>query len=626
MTSILSSDGASAFLGFKIIRNPATVYTFSGELMTDFEEIKSLTKLGADADCVEVARSGTTLTASGACTASAEVICQQPLVRGWGTQEIAETDDLVMRTASSGSAVFADPSQWWSPAADDTSPAPRASRTCAAGFHNVVGHCVTPSAQALSQEAGAEACSSVPGVPIEFNSAAEFTLFRLMMVTHQMNESIYIGVRRSGDGFVNGAGEPFGKGGGRCAEPPATQFHRIWAPNEPASTGDCVILDPEVDFFARAVDCSTPYPTYCQPRAPRNCPADFEYQGDSYSCFHFHVDTSRVWDHTAASEYCRHKGTSLAVPRDQQQLDFIKDLVDRVITKAVDAGGSDTEHTGALGAVLLNDDGDDPNITVTINNIRWAPCYALNSSAECVFPFRYKGRVYGHCTRLDSDDGSAWCPTQLVNGEASRTNGSFATCLDSCPVRQCPVGFLEIAAPPRSAPICLLLSSYRDEEVLIPPRTPGQQRDFCERLGSRPLTLESPFHYELIKNNVSKVFPEMKGDTFQNVPCDVGMAYHACEANVEYTESGPAGGQLCQFPFTYAGRNYSSCAENTDRGQAWCATVVTGDGLVDGDNWGYCPPGDERTVAGPASPERCQFPFIAGGVRYERCDWLHRAV
>ncbi|XP_043238867.1 uncharacterized protein LOC122390202 [Amphibalanus amphitrite] len=907
-SKLLVSDGASAFLGFKIIRNPAAVYTFSGELMTDFEEIKSLTKLGADADCVEVARSGTTLTASGACTASAEVICQQPLVRGWGTQEIAETDDLVMRTASSGSDVFAHPSQWWSPAADDTSPRlvwefsrqvmvsgfkissksdklmesfflkykedylsndterfyatseagdiyefnitsglqlsgeftahihlaypkvsnwfallpsryvagaevkvtllgstasesvtvserpgvagsaalnlteicrdadhsdlegegfqlmnaepelwpghsslihaykkvpemayqicqPRtqcrrtgdgnvlctpyramwytrkASRTCAAGFHNVVGHCVTPSAQALSQEAGAEACSSVPGVPIEFNSAAEFTLFRLMMVTHQMNESIYIGVRRSGDSFVNGAGEPL---------PPATQFHRIWAPNEPASTGDCVILDPEVDFFARAVDCSTPYPTYCQPRAPRNCPADFEYQGDSYSCFHFHVDTSRVWDHTAASEYCRHKGTSLAVPRDQQQLDLIKDLVDRVITKAVDAGGSDTEHTGALGAVLLNDDGDDPNITVTINNISPQPtktswnllkesmssskscaytvqgsdiepnecigsgshinypvcqyhaCYALNSSAECVFPFRYKGRVYGHCTRLDSDDGSAWCPTQLVNGEASRTNGSFATCLDSCPVRQCPVGFLEIAAPHRSAPLCLLLSSNRDEEVLIPPRTPGQQRDFCERLGSRPLTLESPFHYELIKNNVSKVFPEfkqyvafggyywnaadphlildsgrrpsprvlelvkssfddallgtynttcvvMKGDTFQNVPCDVGMAYHACEANVEYTESGPAAGQLCHFPFTYAGRNYSSCAENTDRGQAWCATAVTGDGLVDGDNWGYCPPGDERTVAGPASPERCQFPFIAGGVRYERC-------
>ena len=36
--------------------------------------------------------------------------------------------------------------------------------------------------------------------------------------------------------------------------------------------------------------------------APKNCPPDFEYQGDSFNCFHYMLDESREWDHVAASE------------------------------------------------------------------------------------------------------------------------------------------------------------------------------------------------------------------------------------------------------------------------------------------------------------------------------------
>ena len=63
---------------------------------------------------------------------------------------------------------------------------------------------------------------------------------------------------------------------------------------------------------------------------------------------------------------------------------------------------------------------------------------------------------------------------------------------------------------------------------------------------------------------------------------------------VEYTESGPSPGQLCHFPFVYNSRLYSSCAEGTDRGPAWCATNVTDDQQVDGDSWGFCSPRGEE--------------------------------
>ena len=32
---------------------------------------------------------------------------------------------------------------------------------------------------------------------------------------------------------------------------------------------------------------------------------------------------------------------------------------------------------------------------------------------NCVFPFKYKGTEYNSCTKVESDNGKAWCALQL---------------------------------------------------------------------------------------------------------------------------------------------------------------------------------------------------------------------
>ena len=46
--------------------------------------------------------------------------------------------------------------------------------------------------------------------------------------------------------------------------PQEMKYSQIWAPGEPASSGDCVIMDADSDFLARVVDCGSPYRTLCQ--------------------------------------------------------------------------------------------------------------------------------------------------------------------------------------------------------------------------------------------------------------------------------------------------------------------------------------------------------------------------
>ena len=74
-------------------------------------------------------------------------------------------------------------------------------------------------------------------------------------------------------------------------------------------------------------------------------------------------------------------------------------------------------------------------------------------------------------------------------------------------MRQCPLGFFEVPLPHGHEPLCLLISSFEDEELISPKRTPAEQREFCERLGSRALSLEATYPYTWLKDNIGSAFP-----------------------------------------------------------------------------------------------------------------------
>merc|ERR1712080_62796 len=61
------------------------------------------------------------------------------------------------------------------------------------------------------------------------------------------------------------------------------------------------------------------------------------------------------------------------------------------------------------------------------------------------------------------------------------------------------------------------------------------------------------------------------------------------------TDSGPAVGAACVFPFTWAGETYTSCTPwiygGTFQGRNWCSTKTDSEGnhVNGGGNFGYCP-------------------------------------
>ena len=65
----------------------------------------------------------------------------------------------------------------------------------------------------------------------------------------------------------------------------------------------------------------------------------------------------------------------------------------------------------------------------------------------------------------------------------------------------------------------------------------------------------------------------VRGAEQQSPPASPGISSSSCRA-----VAGPAAGQLCTFPFTFAGSVRTSCIPDTDpEGRLWCSTKVDTD-------------------------------------------------
>ena len=83
-----------------------------------------------------------------------------------------------------------------------------------------------------------------------------------------------------------------------------------------------------------------------------------------------------------------------------------------------------------------------PSSNKAENQIRALCEYRVCATATgtCVFPFKLGGRLYDTCTTVGSEDGSAWCSTE-VDQDGVHVEGNTMACPADCPVSNCPVGF-----------------------------------------------------------------------------------------------------------------------------------------------------------------------------------------
>ncbi|KAG8519651.1 Matrix metalloproteinase-9 [Galemys pyrenaicus] len=99
---------------------------------------------------------------------------------------------------------------------------------------------------------------------------------------------------------------------------------------------------------------------------------------------------------------------------------------------------------------------------------------------------------------------------------------------------------------------------------------------------------------------------------------DTDRQFGFCPSERLYTQDGNAEGKPCKFPFIFEGRSYSTCTtDGRSDGYRWCATTAD----YDQDKlFGFCPTRVDSTVTGGNSAgEPCVFPFTFLGKEYSSC-------
>jgi len=273
--------------------------------------------------------------------------------------------------------------------------------------------------------------------------------------------------------------------------------------------------------------------------------------------------------------------------------------------------------------------------------LRQCECKTVQDKA-CVFPFSYKGVTYNNCTNTGSDNGAAWCATQ-VDAEGEVVKNTWQDCQDGCPGTnfECNEGVLfnvdgecinGTSAPTvleriRTGPLKVILDDALSETSMkVAPICPlgrkssemkgckcsdetltkgldGNPRGGCVP----PLTdhgVEELEHGWCFLDNVqdpSDPTQDCFGDTQFSVADGRFWSNEACNVVKSIpevclsTSSNP-----CIFPFTYQGESYTSCTNTgSENGAAWCAVQVDEEGEVVKNAWEDCKagcPGTNKTA------------------------------
>jgi len=169
------------------------------------------------------------------------------------------------------------------------------------------------------------------------------------------------------------------------------------------------------------------------------------------------------------------------------------------------------------------------------------------SGQACVFPFRYKGKVYTECAT--EDQSAAWCSTEVDVG-GNFVDGKYGFCPSTCPVNGA------VTSTTTTTTSTTTSSSVTSTTTVT----------------------------------TSTTTTATTTTTTMTTTTTTGSSSGTCT-----TSSGPAAGQACVFPFTFSGVTYNSCAEwiygGQPSGTTWCSTKVDSNGVhVNNEgNYGFCP-------------------------------------
>uniref|UniRef100_A0A8C7KTA5 Matrix metalloproteinase-9 n=1 Tax=Oncorhynchus kisutch TaxID=8019 RepID=A0A8C7KTA5_ONCKI len=90
-----------------------------------------------------------------------------------------------------------------------------------------------------------------------------------------------------------------------------------------------------------------------------------------------------------------------------------------------------------------------------------------------------------------------------------------------------------------------------------------------------------------------------------------------CPSELLYTFDGNSNGKECVFPFVFLGETYEGCTtEGRSDGYRWCSTTENFD---KDKKYGFCPNRDTAVIGGNSEGEPCQFPFVFLGKKYDSC-------
>jgi len=271
------------------------------------------------------------------------------------------------------------------------------------------------------------------------------------------------------------------------------------------------------------------------------------------------------------------------------------------------------------------------NCAAGLRCLRQCDCQTVQGS-QCIFPFTYKGVTHNSCTKVDSDNGAAWCATELQpNGEV--VNNKWEDCGELCPGTdfKCNENFLfnmegvcvngteapELLRQAQAGPLAAILDDIPSETSQKPAPACSLARDTEEVCRcTREATLkgidgnpkggcvpprddiglqELEFGWCFLENIQDPHNPtlgcyedvqwsEVDGRFWSNSACfQENQQPHVCQSTLN---------KPCIFPFTYKSVVHEKCTHvGSENGAAWCATEVDEAGVVVRNAWEDCQSG-----------------------------------